>query len=154
MRHEGPDTPIGIALWETTQRVMRAFDKTLAEFGGNRPVWFVFLALDEADRPTQRELARAVGIREATLSHHISALEARGLVIRERDDNDRRVQRIAFTPAGRESFERMLEAAVTYERRLRDALGATRVARLRESLRMLSDAVRDPADGEVLPPVE
>jgi DNA-binding MarR family transcriptional regulator len=153
MKHEGQRTPIGIALWETTQLVMRAFDKELAGHGGNRPIWFVFLALSESEQPTQRELARAVGIKEATLTHHLNALEGRGLITRSRDTADRRVQRVAFSPEGEAMFEALRGAAVSYEKRVRAALGPERAAALRESLAFLAEAVREPGKDEVLPPI-
>lgn len=154
MRHEGERTPIGITLWETTQLVMRAFDKVLAEHGGNRPVWFVFLALDDGGHHTQRQLAQAIGIREATLTHHLTTLERRGLVARRRDPDDRRVQRIEFTPEGLRTFEAMKDAAIAYEQRVRGALGDEGVRALRAGLNALADAVRDPADAAVQLPLD
>ena len=152
---QGVRKPIGIALWETTQLVMRAFDKVLAEHGGNRPVWFVFLALDRAGHATQRQLAQAIGISEATLTHHLSALEKRGLVTRQRDEYDRRVQRIAFTTEGRAAFAAMLAAAIDLDSRLRGSLGSNGVASLLAGLSTLAQAVATPGEEppSVPPPV-
>jgi MarR family transcriptional regulator for hemolysin len=119
----GEHRALGITLWETTQAVNRAFERRLDEAGGNRAVWFIFLALDRGSNPTQRDLARTVGITDATLTHHLTALEQRGLVTRTRDEHDRRVLRIAFTPEGRASFERMRETAIEYDEVLKSALG-------------------------------
>lgn len=152
MDHAGR-MPVGVALWETTQLVTRTFDDVLAEHGGNRSVWFVLLALDAslgAGQPTQRELARAVGITEATLTYHLDALERRGLVVRRRDDRDRRAQRVAFTPAGREAFVAMRDAAVALDDRLRAALGADGTTSLLAGLSALARAVAAP--GEAVPP--
>jgi DNA-binding MarR family transcriptional regulator len=154
MKHEGARMPIGIALWETTQLVMRAFDKVLAEHGGNRPIWFVYLALDQGEHTTQRELAREIGISEATLTHHLNALETRGLVARRRDERDRRVQRIEFTTEGRAAFEGMKAAAFAYERGIRESLGPARIAELQTGLDALAAAVREPGDDRVRPPVD
>lgn len=149
----GGRKPIGVALWETTQLVMRAFDHVLAEHGGNRPVWFVFLALDRAGQPTQRELAQAIGITEATLTHHLSALERRGLVSRRRDDHDRRVQRIEFTTEGRAAFAAMRDAALELDDRLRAILGPEGSAALLAGLSTLAKAVATPGAGpETVPP--
>lgn len=149
----GGRKPIGVALWETTQLVMRAFDQVLAEHGGNRPVWFVFLALDRTGQPTQRELAQAIGITEATLTHHLSALEGRGLITRRRDEHDRRVQRIEFTAEGRAAYAAMLEAAVALEDRLRAVLGPKGSDALLAGLATLAKAVATPGAGpETVPP--
>ena len=45
----------------------RAFDEALVAAGGSLPVWLVLLNLKIRPRANQRELAAAVGIREATL---------------------------------------------------------------------------------------
>jgi MarR family transcriptional regulator, transcriptional regulator for hemolysin len=146
----GPRTPIGISLWETTQIVTRAFDRELAAHGGNRPTWFVFLNLDEGVHTTQRELARAIGITDATLSHHLGNLEERGLVHRERDARDRRSQHIAFTDEGRAAFEKMKRTAIGFDRELRAVLGSERTAELQAALATLATTFGDA--GERIPP--
>ena len=127
--------------------VLRSFNRTLVEHGGNRVVWFLFRALDEAGQPTQRELAQAVGITEATLTHHLSSLERRGLITRYRDEQDRRVQRIQFTDQGRAAFEAMRDAAIGFDTRLRTALGPEGVDSLMAALSVLTAAVTTPGDG-------
>ncbi|WP_350349439.1 MarR family winged helix-turn-helix transcriptional regulator [Agromyces sp. G08B096] len=135
--------PIGMALWDATQVVHREFERILADHGGNRATWFIFLALDGADHPTQRELARAVGISDATLTHHLRNLEDRGLVERTRDPDDRRVQCIEFTAEGRAAFTRMRDDAVAFDRRLRAELGADATAALIDALEVLTTSIGD-----------
>ncbi|MGH9057132.1 MAG: MarR family winged helix-turn-helix transcriptional regulator, partial [Acidimicrobiales bacterium] len=65
--------------------VSRAFDDALAEAGGSLPVWLVLLNLKINPSASQRELAEAVGVREATVTHHLNAMENDGLVTRRRD---------------------------------------------------------------------
>lgn len=137
-------TPLGITLWETTQLVSREFDRVLAEFDANRPIWFVFLALDAGTHPTQRSLAAAIGIGEATLTHHLTTLERRGLVRRTRDEADRRVQLIELTPEGRTAFEAMRTAAIAFDKKMRAALSPAEIDALRDILRRLGEAVTSP----------
>ncbi|MGC5168681.1 MarR family winged helix-turn-helix transcriptional regulator [Luteimicrobium sp. DT211] len=141
----GEHRPLGRTLWDTTQTVNRAFEHRLAEAGGNRAVWFIFLALARGTHTTQRDLARTVGITDATLTHHLTALEQRGLVTRTRDEHDRRVQRLAFTPEGRAAFERMRKAAIDYDRVLRAALGDD-VELVLDALQRLAATAEEPAD--------
>jgi DNA-binding MarR family transcriptional regulator len=143
----GGQRPIGLALWETARLVLRAFNRTLMEHGGNRAVWFLFRALDEAGQPTQRELAQAIGITEATLTHHLSSLERRGLVTRYRDEQDRRVQRIRFTEEGRAVFAALRTAALGFDQRLRTALGPAGVDSLLAALTTLTAAVASADEG-------
>ena len=140
----GAHKALGMTLWETTQAVNKAFERRLDAAGGNRAVWFIFLALARGSDPTQRDLARTVGLTDATLTHHLTALEQRGLVTRTRDDHDRRVLRIAFTPEGQASFERMRDEAVAYDEVLRAALGDD-VDLVFSALQRLAAAAEDPA---------
>ncbi|WP_425956711.1 MarR family winged helix-turn-helix transcriptional regulator [Xylanimonas sp. McL0601] len=152
----GPRTPIGVVLHEVAARLARAFDQTLTAHGAGRPVWFVLLALQSRRSATQRELAAAIGIREATLSHHLSALEARGIVVRHRDQADRRVQRIALTPDGDALFTELRRAATAFDARLRSTLGEGDVDALRTLLLRLLDAVptqEAPPDATGHPPL-
>src|SRR4029077_14900234 len=116
-------TPIGLELARAARTVSRAFDDALAEAGGSLPAWLVLLNLKTRQVSSQRELAEAVGVREATLTHHLNAMESQGLVTRTRDPDNRRIHVVELTPAGEASFVRLAEAANAFDRRLRDGLG-------------------------------
>jgi MarR family transcriptional regulator, transcriptional regulator for hemolysin len=122
--------PIGLVLSRAARTVSRAFDERLAEAGGSLPVWLVLLALKTAPVRSQSELAEAVGIRGATLSHHLDGMEAAGLVTRRRDPASRRTSLVEVTDAGTELFGRLREAAVAHDRLLRTGLSEEDVARL------------------------
>lgn len=114
--------PVGRALATTAKVVSRAFGDALAAAGGAEHTWLILLALKTACVANQRELAAAVGIQGATLTHHLTALESSGLVTRERRPDNRRVQLVALTDAGEEAFLRLRAAAVEFDRRLRGDL--------------------------------
>ena len=118
-------TPIGLELARAARTVSRAFDNALAEAGGSLPVWLVLLNLKTRQLSKQRDLAEAVGVREATLTHHLNAMDRQGLVTRTRDPANRRVHVVEVTPAGEAAFIRLAEAATVFDRRLRDGLTDT-----------------------------
>ena len=135
--------PIGLALAGTAKAVSRAFDDALAAAGGSRPAWLVLVALKAARPETQRELAAAVGIEGATLTHHLNGMERDGLVRRERLEGNRRVQRVELTPKGERAFLRMRDAALAHDARLREGLAEADVERLRAALdRMRANVAR------------
>jgi MarR family transcriptional regulator for hemolysin len=134
-------TPLGLALAQTAKAVGRAFDDALSAAGGSRPTWLILLALQKAQPSTQTDLAAAVGIREATLSHHLAALEAEGLVARVRHPDNRRVQQVSLTPAGSERFQTLAAAAGAHDRRLRAGLSERQATELRGLLGRLRDNV-------------
>ena len=115
-------TPIGLELARVARTVSRAFDDALGEAGGSLPVWLVLLSLKTRQVSSQRELAEAVGVREATLTHHLNAMDAQGLVTRTRDPANRRIHVVELTPDGEEAFLRLAKAATAFDRRLRDGL--------------------------------
>jgi MarR family transcriptional regulator, transcriptional regulator for hemolysin len=115
-------TPIGLELARAARTVSRAFDDALAEKGGSLPVWLVLLNLKTRQVSSQRELAEAVGVREATLTHHLNAMDTQGLVTRTRDPANRRIHVVELTPAGEAAFVRLAEAATAFDRQLRDGL--------------------------------
>jgi MarR family transcriptional regulator for hemolysin len=111
--------PLGLHLARATKEITRAFDDALAEAGGSGPIWLVLISLKTRPRASQRQLADAVGIKEATLTHHLNAMDASGLITRRRDPENRRVHLVELTQAGEEAFHRMRKAAFAFNDRLR-----------------------------------
>ena len=115
-------TPIGMELARAARTVSRAFDDALAAAGGSLPVWLILLNLKTRHVSSQRDLAEAVGVREATLTHHLNAMDTRGLITRTRDPANRRTHIVELTPAGEEAFLRLRDAATAFDHRLRNGL--------------------------------
>ncbi len=130
--------PIGLRLAQASRTVERAFDAALAEAGGSLPVWLVLLNLKVRRPGNQRELAEAVGITGATLTHHLNAMHAQGLIARARDDANRRVQVVTLTEAGEAAFLRLREAAIAFDTRLRAGFAETDLTTLAASLDRLA----------------
>jgi MarR family transcriptional regulator for hemolysin len=118
-------TPIGLELARSARTVSRAFDDALAKAGGSLPVWLVLLNLKTGQVSSQRDLADAVGVRQATLTYHLNAMDAQGLVTRTRDPANRRIHIVELTPAGEAAFLRLRDAAAGFDRRLRSGLTDT-----------------------------
>jgi MarR family transcriptional regulator for hemolysin len=130
-------TPVGLELAAAARLVSRAFDETLVQAGGSLPVWLVLLNVKTRALANQRQLAAAVGVTEATLTHHLNAMAADGLVTRERDPANRRIQVVRLTASGEAAFDRLRAAAVSFDRRLRRGLDDTDVERLEQLLARL-----------------
>ena len=108
----------------------RSFDEALAEAGGSLPVWLVLLNLKIRRPANQRELAEAVGVTEATLTHHLNSMDAEGLITRQRDTTNRRIHVVELTDVGEEAFLRLRTAAMSFDQRLRAGITAAEVASL------------------------
>jgi len=142
-------TPLGLQLTQAARTVSRAFDDALAAAGGSLPVWLVLVSLKSSSLASQRELAEVMGIREATLTHHLTAMEAAGLITRRRDAVNRRIQVVELTDAGEETFGRLRDVAMAFDRRLRRGIGAAELASLEDVLARLAANVGadEAADG-------
>jgi MarR family transcriptional regulator for hemolysin len=130
--------PIGLQLARTAKTLNRAFDQALADAGGSLPTWLILLSLKARTWGTQRELAHAIGIEGATLTHHLDGLERAGLLTRTRDPNNRRVHRVKLTDAGNAQFHRLRRAAVQFDKQLRTGLHDDDVQCLRDLLSKLN----------------
>ena len=114
-----PDqAPIGLELSRSARGVGRAFDEALADAGGSLPVWLVLLNVKIQKDANQRRLADAVGLHGATLTYHLNAMEAEGLLARRRDPVNRRNHIVELTQAGEQAFTRLAAAARAFDRRL------------------------------------
>ena len=130
MRPPG-ETPIGLELTGVAREVSRAFDAALTAAGGSLPEWLVLLALKASPTANQREIAAAVGIQGATLTHHLNGMEAGGLLTRRRDPANRRVHVVELTEAGEELFHRLRTVAVEHDARLREGFADDELVALR-----------------------
>ena len=144
--------PIGLLLARSAKAVSRAFDDALGEAGGSLPVWLVLLSVRTREHANQRELAQAVGIEGATLTHHLNAMEERGLIRRDRDPGNRRVQVVSLTDAGSELFVRLATAAQAHDQRLRRGFTAAELRQLGELLNRLAANVAPGEPGRAASP--
>jgi MarR family transcriptional regulator for hemolysin len=138
-----PRPPVGLHLARMARAIGRAFDAALADAGGSVPTWLIMVSVKSHQLGSQQQLADAVGIRGATLTHHLNALESEGLVERQRDPSNRRVQTVELTPAGDAAFHRMREAAMSFDRRLRRGLTADELDTFTDVLNRLRANVTD-----------
>jgi MarR family transcriptional regulator, transcriptional regulator for hemolysin len=130
--------PIGLRLTQASRAVERAFDEALTEAGGTLPIWLILLNLKLRRPANQRELAEAIGLREATLTHHLNAMDTRGLITRTRDAANRRVQVVTLTEAGEAAFLRLRDAAVAFDAKLRTGFADTDLTTLATQLTHLA----------------
>lgn len=131
--------PVGLHLAQVAKIVSRTFDDALAEAGGSLPVWLILITLKSRQLANQRQLAAAVGIQGATLTHHLNAMEAAGVLTRRRDPDNRRVHLVELTPAGDALFMRLRQTAVTFDEQLRAGMSEREVTQLHRLLGKLHD---------------
>ena len=90
-------------------------------------------------------MAAAMGITAATLTHHLKAMEAQGLVRRWREpDNHQRPARRAPRDEGAALFARLRRVARRHDARLRAPLTPAETAQLADLLERIAASVAQP----------
>jgi MarR family transcriptional regulator for hemolysin len=129
--------PIGLDVTRTGRVLSLQFNDALADAGGSLPQWLILTALKRGDHTMQRDIAAAIGIEGATLTHHLNRMETDGLVRRERVAGNRRTQVVVLTPAGEALFTSLLGAVVAFDQQLSAAFSDRELGTLRKLLARL-----------------
>lgn len=103
--------PIGRVLGIAGRMVSARMQRLLDREGLTFAAFQALLALAEQSPLAQRDLAERCYVTPATTTAVVDALEAGGLVERERGTDDRRVVRVSLTAAGARRVRRVRAAA-------------------------------------------
>src|SRR4051794_41717575 len=117
--------PIGLHMTQTARSLSQAFERAMAEAGGSASTWQVLLLVRSRSWDKQSELAEAMGVTSATLTHRLNGLEKDGLIRRGREPDNRRVQRVELTDEGVAMFDRLRHVAVAHDAKLRAPFSET-----------------------------
>ncbi|OBB28845.1 MarR family transcriptional regulator [Mycolicibacterium peregrinum] len=90
------------AFGRAAKSVVRAFDERLGDRGVSTPRSKLLAEIEKRQPVRSAEVARAVGVTQATASTLVDALVREGLVARAPDENDRRAVRLTTTADGGE----------------------------------------------------
>lgn len=140
----GYPLPLGLRVTRSAKVLERAFNQAMVEAGGSAPMWQILIACKQRGGWNQNELAAAIGIRGATLTHHLNAMEQQGLITRRRDPGNRRVHIVELTADGERLFGRLRSAAMNFDRTLRAGVADEDRAAFERVLDALVDNVRSP----------
>ncbi|MEU6080395.1 MarR family transcriptional regulator [Streptomyces sp. NPDC047108] len=121
-----------------TTRYSREYEAAAAQHDITPQQVKVLLALDETPLPMRR-IAERVGAEPSNLTGVIDRLQARGLVERRPDPNDRRVKLLATTEAG-EAAAKDLQGRLCFASDPLVALGDDQRRELRDLLRLMADS--------------
>jgi DNA-binding MarR family transcriptional regulator len=94
----------------------------------------VLLAIDSNEPASQQQIAQRMGVDRTTMVAIIDALEAKGLIARRPDTEDRRRNVIELTPAGQDMLREGIAASDTAEAELLAPLSPEENLQLRNLL--------------------
>lgn len=120
-------------------RMGQAFSKELKPFDLSLTEWRVCVALQHQAQQRLSELAAHTATEPSTLSRVVDGLLQRGLLVRERSDEDARALALNLTAEGRDLTQRIIPLAQLYERVSLAGLTSAQTEALRDMLRSIYD---------------
>lgn len=112
----------------------------------------VLSALEHHEGASQTALVEMTGIDRSTLADMVRRMLEKGLISRERTEEDQRANAVAITPAGRKALRAARAAADRAEKALLDALPAGERTRFLKSLATIATAAEALAENEPVRP--
>lgn len=110
---------VEIALIHTARRVRNAFDVRLAPLDLNLNQASLLAYVADFGECNQTRLAELVGVGRAAAGTIVDQLEARGLVVRNPDPEDRRVWLVGCTAAGRDLVDQFYAVDADFRNEIR-----------------------------------
>jgi DNA-binding MarR family transcriptional regulator len=153
-RRERPELEVWpMAVVGRISRLSRLLDKELKEFFAAHGLEFfefdVLATLRRAGTPYELsagDLLRTSMVTSGAITNRVDRMEAKGLVVRVRDDNDRRSVRIRLTDHGLALVDDLIGRHVANETRLLSGLPEDERGRLIGTLRTLLESLGDKSD--------
>ncbi len=146
MKRRDPSRQLEFLLAEVVRLQLRVYNGRFRTTGLNQSQVAALIHLDRVEELSQTDLAERLGMQKAAMGTLIDGLEGKGLVERTRGREDRRLQLVSITDAGRrvvDEVDRMgeelgiaLRADISREER---AQLVSILQRLRENLRRMEN---------------
>jgi DNA-binding MarR family transcriptional regulator len=112
VKYRDPNQQLEFLLVEVVRLQVRVYNGRFRNTGLNQSQVAALIHLDRTEQLSQTDLATRIGMRKAAAGTLIEGLEGKGLVERSRGRDDRRVQLVSITDAGRrivDDVDRMAE---------------------------------------------
>ena len=131
------DSMLCFAVYAAGHAFTRFYKPRLDALGLTYPQYLVFLVLWEQDGLTVKALGEKLFLDSGTITPRVKRLEARGLLRRQRDDEDERQVRIFLTAEGRALRAKALAVPLAVGKALGEQ--AAQAGDLRRSLQQLRE---------------
>jgi DNA-binding MarR family transcriptional regulator len=133
--------PLGRSIGRAHKFVRAWGDRELAPIGASVTDFILLFQIDSAPVPgmSQTEVARFSDMGGPALVRHLDRMERDGLVVRTRDEADRRVVRVTLTAAGRRRLAEIATVMARCDDELRALLTEEEAAVMQGALDKLFD---------------
>ena len=116
------DRDLLIVLNDVARLIRTRFDQRARTYGMTRAQWIILARLDKQPGMSQNELATICEVEPITVGRLIDRLEARGMVERRADPNDRRIRRLHLLPAAQPILAKIAQAREALDEDIREGL--------------------------------
>jgi MarR family transcriptional regulator for hemolysin len=124
-----------LILLHDVARILRThFDQRARTHGMTRAQWVILARLSKQPGLSQNEMAALCEVEPITVARLVDRLEARGLVERRADPDDRRIWRLHLLPGADTILEEIARYRVELEARLLDGIDETAREALTDTL--------------------
>jgi DNA-binding MarR family transcriptional regulator len=123
-------------------RSMCDFKHFMSETGLSFPLFSILMRLYHGEPGGISEMGDKLGVTRAAASQAVERLVQLGLVTRQEDTSDRRMRRLALTPAGRALVEQAIDARCRWLESLAERLTPEQHALIVSALTLLTEAAR------------
>ena len=122
MKRRDPSRQLEFLLAEVVRLQLRVYNGRFRATGLNQSQVAALIHLDRVEELSQTDLATRLGMMKAATGTLIEGLEGKGLVERTRGREDRRLQLVSITEAGRRVVSEVDEMAETLGTALRQGI--------------------------------
>ena len=131
-------TCLCVRVQRAARALARYFDDVLRPVGLTHGQFSLLVALNQTEPPIMSEVSTALAMDRTTLTANLKPLERRGLVKIAVDAKDKRSRRLIITAKGRATLKAAFPIWKAAHGALDNAVGVTRVDRLRADLRAIA----------------
>jgi DNA-binding MarR family transcriptional regulator len=136
--HHVRETCLCVRVQRAARALARHFDDALRSVALTHGQYSLLVALNQAEPPAINETAAALAMDRTTLTANLKPLERDGLVKIAIDQKDKRSRRLIITAKGRARLKAAFPLWKAAHAMLDNAVGITRVDRLRADLRAIA----------------
>ncbi len=119
-----PRLSSGYLVRDAHRAFQRLLERRIAAYGVTRGQWYFLRVLWTGDGLSQRELSARVGMVEPTTVIALRSMEKAGLIVRVRNDEDRRKVRVSLTAKAKRLRNELLGVARAVTEEAEDGIAA------------------------------
>jgi len=141
--HKEKRRAIGFDIKITWLAIARMYNSQAVSGGITTNIGFVLLHIDEENGTPATKIAPLMGMESRSLTRMLARLEERGLIYRQRDENDGRMVRIFLTEEGRRIKALSKEVVIQFNKTIYNQIPKDKLDTFFEVIDQIHDIIKD-----------